>query len=101
MISGEVHVKMPVLYIIMGIFAVAVILALWRKEPKNADERNPYIDKTIHSGKVSISGDELPEEMWDYITILRETKTKYRKPGLYERVAKRIFDIVFSFIINK
>lgn len=89
---------MIVLYIIMGIFAVAVILALWRKEPENADERNPYIDKSVSSGTVSIDGDKLPEDMWFYVALLHETMRPLRKTGLYERVIKRILDIIISFI---
>lgn len=89
---------MILLYITGVIFTVAVILALWRTEPKNADLRNPYVDSSVNSGKVTISDDELPDEMWRYVAELRESMKPIRKHGIYERVIKRLLDIIFSFL---
>ena len=88
---------MIVLYLITGIFSVAVILALWRKEPKNVNDRNPYIDNTIYSGRVTIEGDELSDEMWSYIFALRKSIKEEHHSGIYERIFKRMLDIIISF----
>ncbi len=74
------------LYVLLVIFILMEVLAVWKQEPKSINDDNPY----LHPEKKDV----LPENMREYI---RNGQKPHRKKSMYEKRIKRAADIMLSF----